>query len=85
MSLITPESHQQGDSSAAKARPFVIAPGQATTYADARAIRRALLGRLTTFERALLWRWCTGITMVYAGLFALFAILVLATHRGDVR
>jgi hypothetical protein len=85
MSLITPQSHRQGDSSAAKARPFDIAPWQATTYADARAIRHALLGKLTTFERALLWRWGIGVTVVYAGLFALFAILVLATHMGDAR
>jgi hypothetical protein len=45
-----------------------------------RTIRRAALARLTTFERALLWRWCIGVTVVYAGLFALLAILVLATH-----
>jgi hypothetical protein len=80
MSLITPQSDQQGDSSAGMARPFHIAPGQATAYADARAIRRAVLARLTTFECALLWRWCIGVTVAYAGLFALLAILVLATH-----
>jgi hypothetical protein len=49
-------------------------------YADARAIRRAVLARFTTFERAFLWHWCIGVTVVYAGLFALLAILVLATH-----
>jgi hypothetical protein len=51
------------------------------TYADARVIRRAVLERLTIFERALPWRWCIGVAVVYAGLFtALVAILVLATH-----
>jgi hypothetical protein len=51
------------------------------TYADARAIRRRVLARLTTFERALLWRWCIGVAVVCAGLFtALLAILVPATH-----
>jgi hypothetical protein len=80
MSPITRQSQQQGDSGAAKDRPFHIASGQAT-YANARAIRRAVLARLTTFERALLWRWCFGITVAYVGLFALLAILVLATHR----
>jgi hypothetical protein len=57
-----------------------IATGQATAYADVRAIRRAVLPRLTTFERASLWRWCIGVAVAYAGLFALLAILVLATH-----
>jgi hypothetical protein len=51
------------------------------TYADAKAIRRTGLARLTTFERALLWRWCIGVAVAYAGVFtALLAILVLATH-----
>jgi hypothetical protein len=39
MSVITPQSHPQGESGAAKARPFYVAPGQATTYADARSIQ----------------------------------------------
>jgi hypothetical protein len=51
-----------------------------TAYADARAIRRAVRARLTTFERAFLWRWCIGVTVVYAGLIVLLAILVLATQ-----
>jgi hypothetical protein len=51
------------------------------TYADARVIRRTGLARLTKLERALLWRWCIGVAVAYAGLFtALLAILVLATH-----
>jgi hypothetical protein len=51
------------------------------TYADARVIRRTVLARLTTFERALLWRWCIGVAAVCVGLFiALLAILILATH-----
>jgi hypothetical protein len=51
------------------------------TYADARAIRRSVLARLTAFERALLWRWCIGVAVVCAGLFAaLLAILILATR-----
>jgi hypothetical protein len=51
------------------------------TSAEARIIRRTGLARLTTFERALLWRWCVGVAVAYAGLFtALLAILVLATH-----
>jgi hypothetical protein len=59
-------------------------------YADARAIRRAVLAKLTIFERALLWRWCIGVAVFYAGLFAaLLAILVFVTHAslsetGDV-
>jgi hypothetical protein len=58
------------------ARPSHIAPGHATTYADARAIRRAALARLTTFERALLWRWCIAVAVIYPGLAALLAILL---------
>jgi hypothetical protein len=51
------------------------------THADARAIRRTVLARLTTFERALLRRWCIGVGLAYVALFtALLAILVLATH-----
>jgi hypothetical protein len=51
------------------------------TYAAAGAIRRTVLGRLTTCERALLWRWCIGVAVVYSGLFTgLLAILILATH-----
>jgi hypothetical protein len=51
------------------------------TYADARVIRRTGLARLTALERALLWRWCIGVAVAYAGLFtALLAILVFATH-----
>jgi hypothetical protein len=46
------------------------------TYAAARAIRRAVLARLTTCERAVLRRWCIGITVIYAGLAALLAILL---------
>ena len=46
------------------------------TNADARAIRRTILARLTTCERAVCWRWCIGITAVYAGLAALLAILL---------
>jgi hypothetical protein len=76
MSLITPQSRQQGDSSAAMGRPSHIAPGQVTTYADARAIRCTVLARLTTCERAVLRRWCIGITVVYAGLVALLAIIL---------
>ena len=71
MSSITRQSDQQRDGGAA------MAPAQATTYADARAIRRAVLARLTTCERAVLWRWCIGIAVVYAGLAALLAILLL--------
>jgi hypothetical protein len=49
------------------------------TYADARLIRRTGLARLTTLERALLWRWCIGVAVVCVGLFtALLAILILA-------
>jgi len=52
------------------------------THADAKAIRRTVLGRLTTFERAFLWRWCISMAVIYAGLFAvlLLVMLVLATH-----
>jgi hypothetical protein len=46
------------------------------TYADARAIRRTVLAKLTTCERAVVWRWCIGVTVVYAGLAALLAILL---------
>jgi hypothetical protein len=81
MSLIVRQSQQHRDSGAAKDPPFHIAPGQAT-YANARAIRRAVLARLATSERAFLWRWCIGVAVAYVGLFALLAILVLATHRG---
>jgi hypothetical protein len=63
----------------AAARPFHIA--SATDYGNARAIRRAVIARLTTTERALLWRWCIGVTAVYGGLFAaLLTILVLVAH-----
>jgi hypothetical protein len=63
----------------AAARPFHIA--SATDYGNARAMRRAVLARLTATERALLWRWCIGVAAVYGGLFAgLLAILVLVTH-----
>jgi hypothetical protein len=71
MSSVTPQSDQQGDDGAA------MLPKQATTYADARAIRSAVLATLTTRERSLLWRWCIGITMVYAALAALLAIFLL--------
>jgi hypothetical protein len=71
MSSVPPQSDQQDDGGA------TMAPGQAATYADARAIRRAVLARLTTCERALLWRWCIGITVVIAGLATLLAILLL--------
>lgn len=46
------------------------------TYADARAIRFAVIARLTAFERALLWRWCMGVATVWGGLAALLAILL---------
>ena len=78
MSLITPQSRQQGESGVAIARPIHIAPGPATTYADAKAMRRTVLASLTTFERALLWRWRIGVIVVYAGFFiALLATLVM--------
>jgi hypothetical protein len=83
MSPIVRQSQQHGDSGAAKDRPFHIAPGQAT-YTNAIAIRRAVLARLATFERALLWRWCIGVAVAYVGLFALLVILVLATHSGTL-
>jgi hypothetical protein len=69
MSSDTLQSDKQDDGAA-------MAPGQATTYADARAIRRAVLARLTACECAVLWRWGIGITVVYAGLAALLAILL---------
>ena len=75
MSLITPQSRQQGESGVAIALPVHIESGPATIYADARAMRRTILASLTTFERALLWRWCIGVTVVYAGFFA--ALLAL--------
>jgi hypothetical protein len=71
-------SRQQA--AAATARSFHIASRQVTTYGNAKAIRRAVLARLATTERALLWRWCIGITAVYAALAALLAIVVLVTH-----
>jgi hypothetical protein len=46
------------------------------TYADARAIRRTVLARLTTCERSVLCRWRIGIIVVYAELAALLAILL---------
>jgi hypothetical protein len=65
---------------AAAARPFHIAAQHATAYGNARAIRRAVLAGLTSTERALLWRWCIGVTAAYGGIFAaLLAILVLVT------
>ena len=65
---------------AAATRPFHIASQQATAYGNARAIRRAVLAGLTGTERALQWRWCIGITAVYAALAALVAIVVLVTQ-----
>jgi hypothetical protein len=65
----------------ASAHPKPTSEHAIITYADARAIRRTVLARLTTFERVLLWRWCIGVTVVYAGLFAaLLGILILATR-----
>jgi hypothetical protein len=81
MSPVIPQYNWQGDSSTASAWPFHIASGQATSYGNARAMRRAVLAGLTTAEPALLWRWCIGVTAIYGGLFAvLLAILVLVTH-----
>jgi hypothetical protein len=81
MSPVTRQHHWQGDSSTASALPFHIASEQTTSYGNARAIRRAVLAGLTTTERALLWRWCIGVTAIYGGLSAvLLAILVLVTH-----
>jgi hypothetical protein len=81
MSPVTPQHHWQGDSSTASALPFHIASGQTTSDGNARAIRRAVLARLTATERALLWRWRIGVTAIYGGLFAvLLAILVLVTR-----
>jgi hypothetical protein len=71
---VVAEIHAKGVVADSPARPHRAGDG----HADARAIRRAVLARLTTFERAFLWRWCIGVTLVYAGLFALLAILVLA-------
>jgi hypothetical protein len=74
--VISYTAKQQPDGSAAMASHFRVAPAPA--YADATAIRRTVLARLTTFERAVLWRWCIGISAIYAGcLAALLAILVL--------
>jgi hypothetical protein len=81
MSPVTSQYHWRGDSNTASVWPFHIASGQATAYSNATAIRRAVLARLTTAERALLWRWCVGVTAIYGGLFAvLLAIPVLVTH-----
>jgi hypothetical protein len=46
------------------------------TYAAARAIRRTVLARLTTCEHAVLQSWCIGMTVLYAGLATLLAILL---------
>ena len=46
------------------------------THADAKAIRRTVLGRLTTFERAFLWRWCISMAVIYAGLFAVLLLVI---------
>jgi hypothetical protein len=73
---VVAEIHAKGVVADSPALPHRARAGDG--HADARAIRRAVLARLTTFERALLWRWCIGVTVVYAGLFALLAILVLA-------
>jgi uncharacterized protein len=74
MSSHASQAEQKADGSAP------MAPGQVMTYADAKAIRRAVLTKLTTAERALLWRWCLGVTAVCAGLAALLTIVVLATR-----
>ena len=70
MPSVAPQSNQQGDGGAARA------PGQATTYADAKATRDVVLATLTTGERTSFWRWCIGITVLYVGLAALLAILL---------
>jgi hypothetical protein len=80
MSPVISQSDQQIDSDAAMPRNYRAAPGQATTYGDASAVCRAVLARQTTTERALLWRWCIGITAVYAGVTALLAIVVLVLN-----
>jgi hypothetical protein len=73
MSSDLSRSSRQTDSGAAMPRDFRIASGEVTTYADATAVRRAVLVTQTTTERASRRHWRIGIIAVYVGFAVLLA------------